>query len=440
MKNLFLIFFFFLLSFCAAAQVIVTAVGGGGGGDGGPGLHSFIGQSYGVTLDDSGNLYICGEDGFRIRKVAPAYGGIISTIAGTGVFGYSGDGGPGILAQIWGVYDLAVDRHGNVYLADVGNSVIRKVTPTDTITTIAGTNVAGYNGDGIHADSALLNGPEGIAVDTLGNIYIADLDNFRIRKIDTGGIINTVVGTGIDGFTADGARADTAKIRHSWFVRVDKKGNVYFIDSNLIRKIDATGIITTIAGNGITGYSGESVTATSAAIEPAAFALDTAGNIYIADGLDSRVREVVGGMIYTIAGTGINGYSGDYGPPLLAKMHYPAGVAINAAGEVFISDNSNQVVRLITKDPLLNLTNTVPQFESLAVFPNPCSDHCALQINSSYDEPTDIAVSDVTGREVCISHAYTNQSFEIRPVWSPGVYIVIATTAHLRIVQRIIVQ
>ena len=440
MKNLLLTSFFFLLSFCAGAQVIVTAVGGGSGGDGGPGLHSFIGQSYGVTLDDSGNLYICGEDGFRIRKVAPAYGGIISTIAGTGVYGYSGDGGPGILAQIRGVYDLAVDRHGNVYLADVGNAVIRKVTPGDTITTKVGIGVEGFNGDGIHADSSMLNAPWSVAVDTSGNLYIADLSNARIRKVDTAGIITTIAGTGVDGFTADGARADTAQIRQPLTVRVDKKGNIYFTDSNLIRKIDAAGIITTIAGNGITGYSGESVTATSAAIEPAAFALDTAGNIYIADGLDSRVREVVGGMIYTIAGTGINGYSGDYGPPLLAKMNYPAGVAINAAGEVFISDNNNQVVRLITKDPLLKLTNTVPQFESLAIFPNPCRGYCTIQLNDPINEPATVVITGLTGRSVCTLKINSNRPEKVDVVWPPGVYIINTTTEHMHSISSITVQ
>ena len=269
MKNLIIILL--LLPLLTNAQVIVTCAGTGTlgyTGDGHPAVDAELYYPHGVVLDDSGNLYICDEENSCIRKVSNPANlgvGIITTIAGNGTLGYSGDHGLGIYAQITGV-DVAVDHHQNVYIADVDNNRIRKVSFADTITTIAGTGIAGYNGDTIFADTAQLNSPTGITMDSIGNIYFTDVYNYRIRKIDTAGIITTIAGTGILGFSPDGSHADTAKFDALYSIRMDKQGNLLFADNNRIRKIDSAGMITTIAGNGIIGYSGDSGLATAAEI------------------------------------------------------------------------------------------------------------------------------------------------------------------------------
>ncbi len=440
MKKLFLTYFLFALVCGAHAQVIVTAVGGGFGGDGGPALGAALGTPFGLALDDSGNLYICDVSDRRIRKVTPGYGGIITTIAGNGTIGYSGDGGLGIYAQINGGVDVAVDRHGNVYIADAGNGCIRKVTPEDTITTIAGTGVAGYNGDSIPATAAQLNGPTGIAVDGIGNLYIADESNHRIRKVDTAGIITTIAGTGMAGFSPDGSRADTAKLDSLYSLRFDKTGNLFFTDNIRIRKMDTAGIITTVAGIGIEGFSGDSGMATAAEIEIDAISIDSSGNIYMAEGATNRVRKITtDGIVNTIAGTGFTGYSGDYGNPLLAEFRGVSGIVVSTTGDIFISDEGNQVVRLITRHPLsINKYSYVQ--ENLNVFPNPSNSICTIQVSTPASEQAEITITNITGTEVCKFVTATNQPYSIKLDWPAGIYIINAATEHEHFTEKLIVQ
>ena len=263
-------FFLFLAGFTTQAQVIQTIVGTGVpgySGDFGPAISAKLDGPYGVSLDDTGNLYICDFYNHCIRKISPGRGGIITTIAGDGTPGYSGDGSLGIYAQLHYPCDVFVDHQGNVYIADVENHCIRKVTPLNIITTIAGTGTAGYNGDGIAATLAQLNIPKGVTVDGIGNVYIADVFNYRIRKVDTFGIITTIAGTGIPGFSPDGSHASIAHLNGLCSIRMDKSGNFIFADNARIRKISAgTAIITTLAGTGISGFSGDSIMATAAEI------------------------------------------------------------------------------------------------------------------------------------------------------------------------------
>ncbi len=211
------------------AQIIITVAGGGTSfGDGGAATAAVLNSPYGVTLDKTGNLYICDNANRRVRKVSPAYSGIITTIAGNGTAGYSGDGFEAIYAEINGVLDVAVDQKGNVYLADASNNRVRKVSTAGIITTYAGTGAAGYNGDGIAATTAMLDMPIGIAVDDTGNVYIADKDNYRIRKIDTFGIITTVAGAGVSGFSPDETIATTASLDNLLCLRTDKNGKLFF--------------------------------------------------------------------------------------------------------------------------------------------------------------------------------------------------------------------
>ncbi len=246
-----LLFLFLFLPFCSQAQIIVTVAGGGPEGhtgDGGPATSAFLDSPYGIILDNNGDLLIAANN--TVRKVSPPYNGIITTIAGNGISGYSGDGGLAIHAELFGTYDVAVDKTDNIYLADVVNNRIRKITTDGIIRTIAGTGTAGYNGDGIPATAAQLNAPYSVTVDDTGNVYIGDAYNFRIRKIDTFGIIQTLIGTGTSGFSPDGSTGDTSLLNAPICIRYHKDHFLYFTDNNRIRRLAPTRIISTVAGNG----------------------------------------------------------------------------------------------------------------------------------------------------------------------------------------------
>ena len=260
----------------------------------------------GVNMDASGNLYISDTANNRIQKVDTD--GIIITVAGGGNDG--GDGIPATDARITAPTDTVLDASGNLYITS--SCRIRKVNTDGIITTAAGKGPAGYNGDGILATDALLNHAYGITIDASGNLYIADTDNHRIRKVNTNGIITTVAGNGTIGFTGDGGPAVEAQIDHPRDVAVDSEGNLYFSDSynHRIRKVDTSGIITTIAGSGpagsyLGGYSGDGDLATKAELsQPHGLAVDTTGNLYIADSFNNRVRKVyANGIIGTVAGS-----------------------------------------------------------------------------------------------------------------------------------------
>ena len=298
-----------------------------------------------------GNLYIADCYNHRIRKVT-VLTGIITTISGTGIQGYSGDGSAATSATLNNPFGVAVDLPGNVYIGDYGNHRIRKVTvSTGNITTIAGGNGNGYNSDNIAATSTKLAYPEGVAVDSSGNFYIADSSNCRIRKVTAStGIITTIAGTGVSGFSGDGSAATSATLNQPHNVALDLSGNVYFSDwcNHRIRKVTAsTGIITTIAGSGAAGqgvgsYNGDNIAATSATLnDPVGVAVDLSGNVYIGDYDNHRTRKVTvsTGNITTIAGGGSVGYS-DNVEATSIYLPYPQGVAVDSTGNVYISNRS----------------------------------------------------------------------------------------------------
>ena len=293
--------------------------------DGGPAVEAELYNPAGVAVDGAGNLYIADASNNGIRKVDST--GTITTIAGTGELGFSGDGGPAVEAELYDPAGVAVDSAGNLYIADSGNQRIRKVDLTGTITTIAGTGEFGFSGDGGPAVEAELHSPRGVAVDSAGNLYIADSRNRRIRKVDSTGTITTIAGTGEFGFSGDGGPAVEAELRSPRGVAVDSAGNVYIADSGnrRIRKVDSTGTITTIAGTGEFGFSGDGGPAVEAELRsPYGVAVDSAGNVYIADVIDQRIRKVDStGTITTIAGTGEFGFSGDGGPAVEAELRRP---------------------------------------------------------------------------------------------------------------------
>ena len=330
----------------------ITTIAGTGesgfSGDGGPAIQAALDDPFGVAVDSAGNVYIADTDNVRIRKVDST--GTITTIAGTGESGFSGDGGPAVEAELRHPRGVAVDSAGNVYIADTDNVRIRKVDSTGTITTIAGTGESGFSGDGGPAIQAALNYPRGVAVDGAGNVYIADIGNHRIRKVDSAGVISTVAGSG--SFVGDGGPATAARLNRPSGVAVDSAGNVYIADSwNVrIRKVDSTGTITTIAGTGEWGFSGDGGPATAARLNrPYGVAVDSAGNLYIADTENVRIRKVdSAGVISTVAGTGeFGGFGGDGGPAIQADLDSPSGVAVDGAGNLFIADTYNNRIRKV---------------------------------------------------------------------------------------------
>ena len=336
--------------------VIRTIAGSGAqgyGGDGGPATAATLNQTWGVSVDSRGNVFVVDRTNHRIRKINAA-SGIITTIAGTGTQGYGGDGGPATSAQLTYPYGVAVDDNGNVYISDWGNGRIRKVSAaTGVITTIAGTGILGYSGDGGPASSAQVF-TEGIAVDGDGNVYAADSQNFRVRKISAAtGVITTIAGTGIQGYGGNGGAATLAQVSWPSGVAVDGGGNVYIADrmNNRIRKIDAaTGLITTIAGTGTASYGGDGGAATAAQLyDPAGVAVDGIGNVYIADLQAFRVRKISAstGVITTIAGTGIGGYAGEGGAATSAQVASPAGIAVDRSGSVYVGELGDNRIRFV---------------------------------------------------------------------------------------------
>jgi cysteine-rich repeat protein len=333
------------------AGVITTIAGtgvSGSGGDGGLATNGQLSAPQGVAIDGLGNFYVADVSNQRIRRVDA--NGIITTVAGTGVPGFTSDGGAATSAQLFEPYGVAVDSLGNLYIADRNNQRVRRVDAMGIITTRAGSGTAGFGGDGAAATSGLLDGPTGVAVDGLGNLYIADQQNHRIRRVDPSGVIATIVGAGTPGDSGDDSAATSATLSFPSGVAV-AGGNIYIAETanHRIRRIDAGGVITTVAGTGVSGSSGDGALATSGRLSsPSSIALDSAGSMYIADRGNHRIRRVSAtGIMTTVAGTGAVGFSGDSGAAISAQLSLPSGVAVDGAGHLFIADTGNQRIRKV---------------------------------------------------------------------------------------------
>ncbi len=317
--------------------------------DGGPATQAQLNYAQGVAVDVEGKLYIAEEYAHRIRKVDT--NGIITTVAGNGWEGYSGDGGPATQAKICYPLDVAVDAVGNLYIADTGNNRIRKVDTNGIITTVAG-NGTGYGPlQNAPATEAAVKTPKGVAVDAVGNLYIVggdwDYNHNFIRKVDTSGIITILAGTGGADYSGDGGPATQAQLRRPLGVAVDAAGNMYIADTNnhRIRKVDTSGTITTVAGDGTTGYSGDGGPATQAQLTyPQDVVVDALGNLYIAGANNNCVRKIdPNGIITTVAGTGRWDYSGDGGPATQAELKNPNHIVVDAAGSFYFPCGSCRI-------------------------------------------------------------------------------------------------
>ena len=398
----------------------LTCIGGTGregfSGDGGPATSAQVSYPWGIALDSAGNLYFTDRNANYIRRISTD--GTINVIAGSMTSGFAGDAGPASAAQFNGPSGLAFDSAGNLYVADTGNQRIRKIAKDGTVSTVAGSGEQGYTNDGVPATSADLGGPEGVAADLSGNLYIADTLNQRVRMVSAAGIISTLAGTGFPGYSGDGGPAAQATLFLPTDVAADRSGNVFIADlgSSRIRMVSngtittiagsdsgiaptpgqaansirfngptgvavdpsgnvyfaegtigsgsgltngdyrvwkvSDGIATSAAGNGLESYAGDNGPATRAQLNtPAGMAFDTSGNLYVADSANHRVRRISpAGIITTVAGNGTPGYSGDFGPATSAQLKQPMAVAVDSHNNLYIADSGNNRIRVVTPD------------------------------------------------------------------------------------------
>jgi len=344
------------------APAISTVAGNGTGdfgGDSGAATSAKLKRPMGVAVDSTGNFYIADTENNRIRKVN-ASDGKISTVAGTGSSSFGGDSGAATSAQVNGPMGVAFDSAGNLYIADTDNHRIRKINASDgKISTVAGSSSGGFSGDNGAATSAKLNRPAAVTVDSAGNLYIADTENHRIRKVNASdGKISTVAGTGSGDFGGDNGAATSAKLNYPSGVSFDSAGNIYIADkeNHRIRKLNVSdGKISTVAGTSSSGFSGDTGAATSAKLfKPAGILVDGSGNLYIGDTENHRVRKVYAstGKIYTVAGNGTSDFGGDNGAATSAKLKKPVGVSLDAFGNLYIADSENNRVRKVTLNTL----------------------------------------------------------------------------------------
>ncbi|MDP2673555.1 MAG: RHS repeat-associated core domain-containing protein [Dehalococcoidia bacterium] len=329
----------------------ITTVAGNGsngfGGDGGPATQAALSVPHGMAVGADGSLYIADSYNSRIRRVGTA--GIITTVAGNGSDGFGGDGGPATQAALNHPSDVAVGADGSLYIADYDNLRIRRVGTDGIITTVAGNGSNGFSGDGGPATQAALWLPNGVAVGADGSLYIADSFNHRIRRVGTDGIISTVAGNGTNGFSGDGGPATQAALWFPHDVAVGADGSLYIADNgnSRIRRVGTDGIITTVAGNGTFGFGGDGGPATQAAFNsPVGVAVGADGSLYIPDFNSYRIRVVTDGIISTVAG-GTQGFGGDGGPATQAALRSPYGVAVGADGSLYIADAENYRIRKV---------------------------------------------------------------------------------------------
>lgn len=344
-----------MLSASDASRIITTAAGGGsvaGAGDGGSAVSARLSSPFDAVIGPDGSVYIADTGSQRIRRVTPD--GVITTIAGTGAAGFGGDNVPANQAQLSGPAGIALSQEGSVYVADTNNHRIRRIDTNGFITTVAGTGTAGFNGFDGDAGLIQLSSPSGVGIGTDGVLYIADTGNGLIRQLTPDGRLITVAGNGANGFQpGEGVPARSVRLNRPSAVIPGKDGSFYIADrdNHRIRKVDVDGNIRTYAGTGTAGYNGDGMLAVQSQLnEPAKIALAADGGLYIADTDNHRVRMVRSdGFITTIAGTGNIGLSGDNGPVALAQLRFPAGAALAPDGDLYVVDEGNNRIRKIAR-------------------------------------------------------------------------------------------
>jgi uncharacterized protein (TIGR03437 family) len=377
-------------------QIVLTLAGvgiTGSSGDGGAAVAAQLWAPRAVAVDAQGNVYIADTQNHRVRKVAPS--GVITAFAGNGILGSSGDGGPAIDANLNEPRGLLVDSAGNVYISDFQNQRVRKVTPDGKISTVAGTGINGTKGDGDLATKAELGFPVGLALDTQANLYIAENGGNRVRKVNASDSkISTVAGNGEYGFSGDGGLATAARFTGPTGIAVDRSGNLYIVDqgNSRLRKVNASdGRISTIAGTGESGYNGDNIQANTAQLNvPRLITLDSAGDLYLAEVGSSRIRKITlsTGVITTVAGSGVTGFGGDNGAPATALLNAPQDIAVDAQGNLYIADGGNNRVR---KVQTANSIRTIASISSASFQPDLASEAIAAAFGTGLAATTQIA-------------------------------------------------
>ncbi len=422
------------------AQIITTVAGTGSygfSGDGGAATAAKLWHPTDMAVDASGNIYIADNQNQRLRKVSSS--GTINTFAGGDTC--RADGVPATTANIW-TNGVDVDVAGNVYTA--GSYTVRKINTSGIITTIAGTGGYGSTGDGGPATAATFRDVVAVAHDAAGNIYIADGGGYSyggiIRKIDTANNISTVAGGGTS--LAEGIAATAAGLGKPNNIAFDAGGNLYIADFyyNRIRKVDTAGIITTVAGSGIAGFSGDGGPATAAKLDgPNGIAIDASGNMIIADFYNCRIRKVTtAGIINTIAGTGTCGYSGDGGAASAAWLGHVVSVKV-AGTAIFVADSNAQVIRKIAYSPTATFSGFATEAE-MSIYPNPSTGSFTLNLVSTTDREVQIIVTNLLGQKVKELTIITNKDTAVDFHVPPGIYFVAALADGERIVKEITVR
>ncbi len=319
-------------------------------GDGGPATAATLTKPLDLAFDQNGTLYIADQN--RIRAVNSR--AVINTVAGADYLFGIGDGGSATAAELYLPSAVALDRSGNLYIADTGTNRVRRVSPAGGITTIAGSAAPSTGGEATVATATWLSSPMGVAVDSFGNLLIVETGTNRVRKVAADGLIRTIVGTGTAGLGPDSLPPTQTDLKSPQGICLGQSGNLYIVDTanHRVLLVPPEGVVSTAAGNGAAGSGGDGGPASLAQLnQPTACAVDTAGELYIADTYNHRIRKVdASGVIFTVAGTGIAGYEGDEGPAVSARLNTPRGVTVDDNGNIYISDTGNNAIRQVTPD------------------------------------------------------------------------------------------
>ncbi len=429
----------------AGAQGIISTIAGNGVtqyiGDGWPATAYSLAAPSGVCVDRSGNVFVADYADSRIRKVTPT--DTLSTIGDTsGTPGYTGDGGIAVNAQFNNPAGICIDTNGNLYISEEFNNVIRKIDKTTgLVSTVCGSAMGGYAGDGGPATAARMNQPAGVCVDKAGNIYFADKGNSCIRKVTVAtGTISTIAGSTTSGYSGDNGPATNAKLSFPRGVCANDAGDIYIADygNNRIRRVDAaTGIITTVAGLGPAGYSGDGGMAFAAKLStPNNVFIDKHGNLFISDYGNNVIRMVAGdGKITTVAGNGSNGYSGDGGPPTAATFYGPTAVFVDDSDHIYIADGTNSAIRLIKPD--VTAVNDVLQPGQVLIFPDPSS---GIFTVATPLQGTMVRIYDATGRKVSSIVAKDKETVADLTAQAPGIYYVQVLSGNTALSGRVVIM